>query len=70
MVGLLLAFVFGGVWFIAIPVVFLLFLIPVAFTAALAARRTRRTSPSSVAPTSQEASYNPVVDPSERSAGR
>jgi uncharacterized protein (DUF58 family) len=65
-VGILMTVVFGAAWFIAVPVAFLFFLIPVAFIAVLAARQRRPGAPSGQAPTSGEASYEPVVDPAQR----
>ncbi len=67
-IGFLMAVVFGAAWFIAVPVAFLVFLVPVAFVAAVAARRTERTRPtgSEAMPSTREASYDPVVDPAER----
>jgi hypothetical protein len=65
-VGILMAVVFGAAWFIAVPVALLFFLIPVAFITVLAARQRRAGGPSGQAPTSGEASYDPVVDPAQR----
>jgi hypothetical protein len=68
-VGILMLVVFGVAWFVAVPLAFLLYLIPVAFVALFAAKRTgvgaARPSGSEAMPTSAEASYNPVADPSQ-----
>jgi fatty acid desaturase len=67
-VGLLMLVVFGVVWFLAVPIAFLLFLVPVAFVTSFAIRRTDHGHPpgGEGVPSSAEASYDPVVDPSER----
>jgi hypothetical protein len=68
-VGILMLVVFGAAWFIAIPVALLLFLIPVAFVSAYAARRTgvgaAHPTGSEAMPSSAEASYDPRIDPSQ-----
>ena len=71
-VGLVMVVVFGVTWFIAIPVAVLLFLVPVAFVAALAMRKLDRRHPtgSAAMPSSGEASYDPVVDPQQRPVTR
>ena len=71
-VGFLAAVVLGAAWFVAVPVAFLVFLVPVAFFAALAARKQDRTRPTGAGamPSSQEASYQPIVDPAERPTTR
>jgi len=68
-VGILMLVVFSAAWFIAIPVAILLFLIPMAFVGALAARQQNRGAKPAGAggmPSTGEASYDPVVDPEQR----
>ncbi len=70
-VGVIMVVVFGAAWFIAVPVVVLLFLIPMGFAGAAAKRRDQRLTPAGDGvPTSREASYDPVQDPSERAVDR
>jgi membrane protein implicated in regulation of membrane protease activity len=70
--GLFMLVVLGAAWFVAIPVAVLVFLIPVAFVAALAGRKLERNHPSGSegVPSSAEASYDPVVDPAARRGHR
>jgi len=65
-IGILMAVVFGAAWFIAVPVALLLFLIPVGVVTAFAARQRRAGAPSGEAPSTGEASYEPVVNPAQR----
>lgn len=71
-VGILMLVVIGAAWFVAIPVAFLLFLVPMAFLAALAARRDRGAKPTGAGgmPSTAEAAYDPVADPSQRPTTR
>jgi hypothetical protein len=70
-VGLLMLVVFGLAWFLAVPIAILLFLVPVAFGSAFGLRRAERTAPtgSAAMPSSQEAAYEPIVDPAQRRHG-
>jgi hypothetical protein len=67
-IGFLMLVVFGAAWFIAVPLAFLFFLVPVAFAAALAGRGRDRGQPpgGEGVPSSAEASYDPVADPAQR----
>jgi hypothetical protein len=65
-VGFIALVVLGAAWFIAIPLAFLVFLIPVAFVSIFAAKRAgldRGTHPtgSQAMPSSREASYDPRI---------
>jgi hypothetical protein len=64
-VGIIMAVVFGAAWFIAVPVALLFFLIPVGFIVAFAARERRAGTPAGDTPTTRQASYEPVVDPTQ-----
>jgi hypothetical protein len=61
------ALVLGLVWFVAIPVAILLMMIPIGYMITLLTQRKARmgTGESHGVPTSREASYNPVSDPSK-----
>lgn len=65
-IGVIMTVVFGAAWFIAVPVAVLLFLIPVAFLAAFAARERRAGVPPGDTPSTRQATYDPVQDPAQR----
>lgn len=63
-----IAIVIGLAWFIAVPVLVLLLLVPIAYMITLVTQRNRGRAParaSQGAPSTREASYQPISDPAK-----